>query len=44
MHAPVKNLLVIKLGALGDVIQAMGAIADIRAYHAEAMMTVLTTP
>ncbi|HWB48667.1 MAG TPA: glycosyltransferase family 9 protein [Stellaceae bacterium] len=42
MAAP-RKILVIKLAALGDVVQAMGAAAAIRAFHAGAHTTVLTT-
>ncbi len=38
-----KNILVIKLGALGDFIQAMGAMAAIRKHHKEDKITLLTT-
>ena len=37
------RILVIKLGALGDFVQAMGPAAAIRAHHAEAAITLLTT-
>ena len=37
------NILVIKLGALGDFVQAMGPFAAIRAHHASARITLLTT-
>lgn len=37
------RILVIKLGALGDFVQAMGPAAAIRAYHADATITLLTT-
>lgn len=37
------RVLVIKLGALGDVVQALGPFAAIRAHHAEAHVTLLTT-
>ncbi len=40
---PRKNILVIKHGALGDIIQALGAFAAIRAYHAGDHITLLTT-
>jgi ADP-heptose:LPS heptosyltransferase len=40
---PQKNILVIKLGALGDFVQAMGPAAAIRAHHADAAITLLTT-
>jgi ADP-heptose:LPS heptosyltransferase len=39
---PVK-ILVIKLGALGDFIQALGPMKAIRAHHPEAHITILTT-
>lgn len=41
--ADAKRILVIKLGALGDVVQVMGAAAAIRAYHHDAAITFLTT-
>lgn len=37
------RILVIKLGALGDFVQAMGPFAAIRAHHPGAHITVLTT-
>lgn len=37
-----ERILVIKLGAFGDVIQAEGALRDIRAHHAGAKISVLT--
>jgi ADP-heptose:LPS heptosyltransferase len=37
------RILVIKLGALGDVIQALGPMAAIRRHHRDARITVLTT-
>jgi len=37
------RILVIKLGALGDFVQAMGPAAAIRAHHADADITLLTT-
>ncbi len=37
------NILVIKLGALGDFVQAMGSAAAIRAFHRGAAITLLTT-
>jgi ADP-heptose:LPS heptosyltransferase len=37
------RILVIKLGALGDFVQAMGPAAAIRAHHADATITLLTT-
>jgi ADP-heptose:LPS heptosyltransferase len=39
-----KRILVIKHGAFGDVIQSDGALRDIRAYHPDAEIVVLTTP
>ena len=38
------NVLVIKLGALGDFVQAFGPFAAIRARHPGARITLLTTP
>lgn len=40
---PVKRVLVIKLSALGDFVQAMGPFAAIRAQHPGARITLLTT-
>jgi len=37
------NILVIKLSALGDVVQAFGSFAAIRAHHPAARLTLLTT-
>ncbi len=37
------NILVIKLGALGDVVLAFQPFADIRAHHPDARITLLTT-
>ena len=37
------RILVIKLGALGDVVQALGPMAAIRRHHAGAQITLLTT-
>ena len=37
------RILVIKLGALGDFVQAMGPAAAIRAHHADAHIVLLTT-
>jgi ADP-heptose:LPS heptosyltransferase len=39
----VPRILVIKLGALGDFVQAMGPAAAIRAHHGDAAITLLTT-
>jgi len=38
-----RRILVIKLGALGDFVQAMGPAAAIRAHHADADITLLTS-
>ncbi|MBV8888732.1 MAG: glycosyltransferase family 9 protein [Alphaproteobacteria bacterium] len=38
-----RRVLVIKLGALGDIVQAMGAAAAIRVHHRDAAITFLTT-
>ena len=38
------RILVIKLGALGDFVQAMGPAAAIRAHHEAAEITLLTAP
>lgn len=38
------DILVIKLGALGDFVQALGPFAAIRRYHAADRITLLTTP
>lgn len=42
--APNPRLLVIKHGAFGDLIQADGALRDIRAAHQESEIVLLTTP
>ncbi len=42
MNAP-ERILVIKLSALGDFVQAMGPFAAIRAHHPHARITLLTT-
>ncbi len=39
-----EKILVIKLGAFGDVVQANGALRDIRDYHADAEIVLLTMP
>ena len=39
-----RNVLVIKLGAVGDVVLAEGALRDIRLHHPKARITALTTP
>ncbi|MCD8562927.1 MAG: glycosyltransferase family 9 protein [Alphaproteobacteria bacterium] len=43
MSAHQEKILVIKLGALGDFIQAMGPMRSIRAHHPHAHITLLTT-
>jgi ADP-heptose:LPS heptosyltransferase len=40
----VSGILVIKLGALGDFVQATGPFAAIRRHHPNAKLTLLTTP
>lgn len=40
---PRPRILVIKLGALGDLVQAMGPAAAIRLHHADAEIVLLTT-
>jgi ADP-heptose:LPS heptosyltransferase len=42
MTAPSENILVIKHGALGDIVQAMDAFASLRAGHPDAHLAVLT--
>lgn len=44
MPGPTEKILVIKLGAFGDVVQADGALHDIRVFHDDAEITLLTTP
>ena len=44
MTSSAEKILIIKLGAFGDVVQADGALRDIRAYHADAEIVLLTTP
>lgn len=43
MSAERESILVIKLGALGDFVQAMGPLAAIRTHHPSAEITLLTT-
>lgn len=43
MTARTENILVIKLGAFGDFIQALGPMAAIRRHHPDAEITLLTT-
>lgn len=40
---PHRKILIIKLGALGDFIQALGPMASIRRHHPHAHITLLTT-
>jgi ADP-heptose:LPS heptosyltransferase len=40
---PLKRILVIKLGAMGDFVQATGPFAAIRRHHKDAHITLLTT-
>lgn len=40
---PSQNILVIKLGAFGDFVQALGPMAAIRRHHPDAQITLLTT-
>lgn len=40
---PINRVLVIKLGALGDIVQATGPFAAIRRHHGDAHITLLTT-
>ncbi len=42
-EAGVARILVIKLGALGDVVQALGPMAAIRAHHKDAQIVLLTS-
>jgi ADP-heptose:LPS heptosyltransferase len=37
------NILIIKLGSLGDVVQISGALRDIREHHKNEKITILTT-
>ncbi len=41
---PRRQILIIKLGALGDFIQALGPMPEIRRHHAADRITLLTTP
>ncbi len=41
---PPQEILIIKLGALGDFIQALGPMPDIRRHHPGDRITLLTTP
>ena len=42
-QTPQSNILVIKLSALGDFIQALGPMAAIRKHHKNSKITLLTT-
>jgi ADP-heptose:LPS heptosyltransferase len=44
MSRSTEKILIIKHGAFGDVIQADGALRDIRAFHPDAEITLLTAP
>ncbi|HYB56735.1 MAG TPA: ADP-heptose--LPS heptosyltransferase, partial [Alphaproteobacteria bacterium] len=44
MSAEARRILVIKLGALGDFVQALGPMAAIRRHHAGAHVVLITTP
>jgi ADP-heptose:LPS heptosyltransferase len=44
MTGPRERILVVKLASLGDVVQAVGPFAAIRAHHPRAEITLLTTP
>lgn len=44
MSKPVEKILVIRHGAFGDIVQADGALRDIRAHHSQAEIVLLTTP
>ena len=39
-----ENILIVKLGAFGNIVLSMGAFAAIRAHHAQARITILTSP
>ncbi|MDP7425565.1 MAG: ADP-heptose--LPS heptosyltransferase, partial [Rhodospirillales bacterium] len=43
-NSSTKKILVIKLGALGDFVQAAGPFAAIRRHHQDAEITLLTAP
>jgi ADP-heptose:LPS heptosyltransferase len=43
MSGTAEKILVIKLGAFGDMVQTDGALRDIRAFHGQAEITLLTT-
>lgn len=44
MSASREKILVIRHGAFGDIVQADGALRDIRAHHPQAEIVLLTTP
>jgi ADP-heptose:LPS heptosyltransferase len=43
MNAPPRRILIVKLGALGNVVLSFGPFAAIRRHHADAHITLLTT-
>ena len=43
LKTPSQRLLVIKHGALGDIVQGFGAFASLRAGHPDAHIALLTT-
>ncbi len=43
LHRPIKKILVIRLSALGDIIQTFPAFQAIRRHHPDAHITVMTT-
>lgn len=43
-NGPRRSLLVIRQGAFGDLVQADGALRDIRAHHPDAHITLLVAP
>lgn len=44
MNKAAEKILVIRHGAFGDIVQADGALRDIRAFHPQAEIVLLTTP
>ena len=43
MTVPARRVLVVKLGALGNVVLSLGPFAAVRRHHADAHITLLTT-
>ncbi|WP_051908867.1 glycosyltransferase family 9 protein [Candidatus Odyssella acanthamoebae] len=43
IHCPIKKILVIRLSALGDIIQTFPAFQAIRQHHPDAHITIMTT-